>query len=593
MKALKNIWFLMGILQKKHKGYLGLAAAGLALPCLANLVQVVFPGEILKALEAGDFTEAGIRAAAMCILIFLTGAAVSLAEYGKYSHSGEFGITLHKMLAESVSAWPYERFEEFSSRQKYHFAVMCVKEGTAEAVLGCAVGIGGSLLSLLSLLYVSRMIVWWLWLIMALSVAVNVGCEIYRARYDYKSYEEYSAIDMRMLYARDVLTWKEFAKESRIFSMYRYVTDTAEHYIGILSGLQAKRASRTFIVYLLSCLFDFIQRVGIFGYIAWQTYRGNISIADFSVLTLAMITVSALCIDIAKNLVRLGETGRYIGAYADVMKDSEKIPGRAEAANKTGGPEDGEAADRERLILVFDHVSFVYPGTDTPALEDVSFTFESDKKYGLVGANGSGKTTFINLLTGMFTPVSGRISCNGKNLRDIPAAQWRRLFSAVLQDFNTYAYTAGENVAMFGGSKNPGGGMTAEKALEQAGIGWLKPEEYLTSEYEQGRELSGGEAQKLAIARAIYRDARIFVFDEPTAALSPASERELYENVYREMGDKMIFFISHRLASCRMCDEVLVFEKGRIAESGSHEELIKKDGLYAEMFRAQASLYGK
>lgn len=131
------------------------------------------------------------------------------------------------------------------------------------------------------------------------------------------------------------------------------------------------------------------------------------------------------------------------------------------------------------------------------------------------------------------------------------------------------------------------------EALERAGVGWMKGDEYLTSEYAQGRELSGGEAQKLAIARAIYRDARVFVFDEPTAALSPVSEKELYESVFREMKDKMLFLISHRLASCRMCDEILVFEKGKIAEHGSHEELMAKGGLYAEMFRAQADLYGR
>ena len=130
------------------------------------------------------------------------------------------------------------------------------------------------------------------------------------------------------------------------------------------------------------------------------------------------------------------------------------------------------------------------------------------------------------------------------------------MFSAVCQDFNIYAYTAEENVTMFHGGKDA----DVRGALERAGIGWMDETEYLTYEYEQGRELSGGEAQKLAVARAIYRNAGIFVFDEPTAALSPTSEQELYENVFREMKDKTVFFISHRLASCRMCDEILVFE---------------------------------
>lgn len=579
MKALKNIGFLFAVLWKNNKKYFGAVAAVCILPAVINLVQVTFPKGILEALERQDITGTGILAVSMCVLVFCMEALSSFAEYKKYGCTGDFGIVLNRLLAEAAAKWPYEKFEEFASRERYHFAVMCIREGTADAVIGCVVSAAGSLLSLFSLLYISQKVVWWLWIVMALSIVINIGCEIYRANYDYKSYEEYNSVDMCMLYARDVLTRKEFAKESRLFSMYDYVSSTANHYINLLSSLQSKRAVKTFKTYFLSCIFDFMQRIAVFGYIAYEAYSGRISTADFSMLTLALITISALCIQIAKNIIRVGETAKYIEAYVHIIRDGETMDGKGSLEEKS----------EDRLDLRFEHVTFSYPGADFTALEDISYAFEAGKKYGIVGANGSGKTTFINLLTGMYSPTAGIISCNGRKMSEVSGESWRKMFSAVCQDFNIYAYTAEENVTMYQNDKAG----NVRDALERAGIGWLDETEYLTSEYEQGRELSGGEAQKLAFARAIYRDAAIFVFDEPTAALSPTSEQELYESVFREMEDKTVFFISHRLASCRMCDEILVFEKGRIAESGGHEELMKKGGLYAEMYRAQASLYGK
>ena len=265
MKIIQNIRYLFQLLWNHNKKYFWVTALAFLLPAVTNLIQVVFPREILESLEeAADFTGTVILAVAMCMLLFVMEMLSSYVEYKKHGYVGDFEIMLNRKLAEAAAEWHYERFEDFASREQYHFAVMCMKEGTADAVAGCVASVAGSILSLLSLLYVSRMVVWWLWMVIALSVLINIGCEICRANYDYRSYEEYSAIDMRMVYSRDVLTWKDFAKETRLFSMYDYVSGTANHYINLLSRLQSRRGMKTFRAYFLSCVFDFLQRVAIF-----------------------------------------------------------------------------------------------------------------------------------------------------------------------------------------------------------------------------------------------------------------------------------------------------------------------------------------
>ena len=308
----------------------------------------------------------------------------------------------------------------------------------------------------------------------------------------------------------------------------------------------------------------------------YQCYIGELSVADFSMVTLAIISISKLSIDMAKEFVKIGEIAMYVGAYMDMI----------EVVGDLSEKQILDVRKDESFSIVFQNVNFAYPGTDKLVLENISFEFQSGKKYGLVGANGSGKTTFVNLLMGLYTPVSGKILFNGNDVTDFTKESWSKLFSAVLQDFNTYAYTVSDNVSMLMHEKQK-----VKDSLAKARIDWLNENDYVTSEYEQGKELSGGEAQKLAIARAIFKDSRIFVFDEPTAALSPQSEHELYENICKEMQNKMLFFISHRLASCQMCDEILVFNNGKIIEKGNHDELMKRQGMYETMFRAQACLY--
>lgn len=266
-----------------------------------------------------------------------------------------------------------------------------------------------------------------------------------------------------------------------------------------------------------------------------------------------------------------------------------ELPQLLESGHRSVSAQDAEGE------IVFEDVTFCYPGTDTPALSHVSFRLQPGRKTAVVGMNGSGKTTLVKLLCRLYDPDEGRILLNGVDIREYEYEEYLRQFSVVFQDFKLLSLSLGGNVAA---SPEWEEGRVKE-CLEKAGFGarlsgmhkGLHTALYRDME-EDGVEVSGGEAQKIALARALYKDAPIVILDEPTAALDPISEHDIYSGFRRLIGDKSAVFISHRLSSCRFCDDILVFHQGCLIQRGSHEELVREEaGKYKEMWQAQAQYY--
>lgn len=249
----------------------------------------------------------------------------------------------------------------------------------------------------------------------------------------------------------------------------------------------------------------------------------------------------------------------------------------------------------KKPVIEFDHVSFRYPDTKVDVLKNVSFRLEPGKNTALVGMNGSGKTTLIKLLCRLYDPTEGRILVNGIDIRKYDYGEYMKLFSVVFQDFRLFSFSLGENVA----SASMYAKETAKKMLDKAGFSQrLEKLEHgldtvLYKEFdENGMEISGGEAQKIALARALYKDAPIMILDEPTAALDPLAEAEVYRKFQEITDEKTAVYISHRLSSCRFCDEILVMDQGKLVQKGKHEELVKDTGKrYYQLWDAQAQYY--
>lgn len=247
-----------------------------------------------------------------------------------------------------------------------------------------------------------------------------------------------------------------------------------------------------------------------------------------------------------------------------------------------------------RYIIEFRHVYFKYPGAKDHVIEDLNMTLDIGRRMAVVGRNGSGKTTFVKLLCRLYEPTKGEILLNGVDIRQYDYYEYLKLFSVVFQDSKIFSLSIAANIA----ASEDADEKRVMDALERVGLSDFisrMPQGINTYVYKNfdrdGVEISGGEAQKLQIARAVYHDRPFVVMDEPTAALDPLAEYEVYAGFDKMVGNKTAIYISHRLSSCRFCDDIIVFENGRVIQRGDHAALVGQDGLYARMWNAQAQYY--
>ena len=316
-----------------------------------------------------------------------------------------------------------------------------------------------------------------------------------------------------------------------------------------------------------------------------QAYLGRISIGSVVVYAAAMVRLSTVLNYFGVTLGHLKQMAMFAGDYAQYMGLGQR---------KYAGTIPVEKRRDNRFHISFEHVSFRYPGAEQESIRDLTISFEIGEKMAIVGKNGSGKSTFIKLLCRLYDVTEGVIRLNGIDIRKYDPEEYARLFVVVFQDFSIFAFPLGENIAA---SREVEEGRAVD-ALARVGLGErladlpLGLATCVGKEYEEsGIAFSGGEKQKMAIARAIYKDAPFVIMDEPTAALDPLAECEVYAGFDKMVGNKTALYISHRLASCRFCEDILVFDQGRVVQRGSHEELKEQEGLYRRLWEAQAQYY--
>lgn len=388
----------------------------------------------------------------------------------------------------------------------------------------------------------------------------------------------------KLEYMETVTTDFSYAKDIRLFGMKKYLAKRqCEVYD---EELRHWEKSRQYWIYntIFAHGISLIRQLIIMGWLIYAVVYQGLSIGDFTLYSASAAAFSGAINQILTALSGLRERSAHTDDYRSFMD----IP----TDENKGKP----VPKSDKYTFVFENVSFRYKGQEKFALKNVNLTLSAGEKLAVVGLNGAGKSTFIKLLLRLYDVTDGRILMNGTDIREFDREEYYRIFAPAFQDVMVFAFPMSENVSM----KEPYNTdkAEAEKMLRSAGLGEKVDSlekgidtELLKILYDDGIDLSGGEKQKLALARALYKRSDVIVLDEPTAALDALAEYRLYQSFNDLVGDRTAIYISHRLSSTRFCDRVAMFKDGEMVEIGTHDELMANDGAYADMFRVQAQYY--
>ena len=407
----------------------------------------------------------------------------------------------------------------------------------------------------------------------------------YINEWEYRHRKEMEAHQKQSSY----MIWKarslEFAKDVRIFGLGDWIRQLCDQSVRMLEAFATRREKAYIWANVVDVVMTLLRNGIAYTYLIWQTLEQNLSTSEFLLYFTAVSGFSNWVTGILSEFAQLHKESIALSRIQEYLH----IPEPFKFDDGTQPP----MADGYELKL--ENVTFRYPGTEKNILENVTLTIHPGEKLAIVGLNGAGKTTLVKLLCGFYDPSEGRVLLNGQDIRDFNRKQYYELFSAVFQEFSILDTTIAQCVAQ---SVDNIDTQKVNDCIEKAGLMETVKKFPAGLETHIGREvyldgvmLSGGQTQRLMLARALYKDGSILVLDEPTAALDPIAENDIYMKYSEMTAGKTSVFISHRLASTRFCDRIIFVADGTIAEEGTHEALLEKCGAYANLFEVQSRYY--
>ncbi len=490
----------------------------------------------------------------------------------------------------------YQSFESKTGQKKLMDAVWNIYYGPEKGIEAFLKGFGNFMKNLLGLILYSVVIGRQSLGILALSLliagaaaAIHVYMHKRALKYDEKyekAWQDYNELGKEVLasaHGKDIRLyhmWNWFSRE------FEALKESFVHW----GQMHWKCNSRNGEL-AEKCL-GFVRDILVYGYLIYQMMQGNMELGAFLVYIGVVAGFGNWMTPMLEALTSILEHSKYVGDYRAFLEYSrEGAEGARPGEEGAHGCKPGSAHE-----IRLDHVSFRYEGKQEDTIHDLSLTILPGEKVALVGMNGAGKSTLIKLICGLYRPTSGKIYLDGKDVSGFSPREYFKEFAVVFQDVFAYSFSLSDNVAC-----REEASAVPERlrdSLEKAGL-WEKVQSlekkehtYMNKDIDpSGVALSGGELQKLMLARALYKDAPVLILDEPTAALDPIAESSLYEKYYEMTKEKTSIFISHRLSSTKFCDRILFMEGGRITEEGTHRGLMERQGAYENMFRTQAQYY--
>ena len=422
-------------------------------------------------------------------------------------------------------------------------------------------------------------------LIFALTLFVNFLKDRYLAKLQQKGFELNVNSNRVFGYFFFFLERYQIGKDIRMYNMSDMIEEEVHKYRDHMLMYYWKMMKKQYHVSITGRISYYIFQGVCYAFVGIKAIAGFVSVGNLLRYINTFIQLENCLGGILGTYVEVRINCRYLIYFIDFMEIKN---------NKYEGTLPIEKRDDNDYEIEFKDVSFCYPNSEEMVLSHVSIKLKVGRKMAVVGPNGAGKTTFIKLLCRLYDPTEGQILLNGIDIKLYDYEEYMKLFSIVFQDFNLFSFSIAENVATSLDYED-------EKIIEclnLAGFGKRLKEmpdgikTNINQMQENGVEISGGEAQKIAIARALYKDSPLVILDEPTSALDPVSEYEIYRRFDELVKDKTSIYISHRMSSCRFCDNIVVFDHGTIVQHGSHTQLLENaEGIYAQMWTAQAKYY--
>lgn len=562
------------------------------LACIINVVGMLTTPMILDLLESGKSIAIFMQTISLVIglLIVLTGVKTYLHFYMSIPKiSCRTGII--ESIAEkfSITSFPNVEDEKFLKLQEKASSACNNNSKATEDIWNKIEDLVRYSFSLLIYFVILTKLKWWiLLLIIGTSVLEHtINRQIVQWQYNHRDEET-------TLFKRVMYFWRQskdvgLGKDIRIFGMKSWLMDMFDDAIRAYEAFISKRERKYIWMNVLDLILSFLRNGVAYIYVAKLVVEGNLP-ASLFVLYIATIG------NLTEQMLGIMDTCNTMNRYSMEINVVREYFDYKEQFRFEGGIKLPDAVDGKYEIEL-KNVSFRYPNNDTDTLHNINLRIAPGEKVAVVGLNGAGKTTLIRLISGFYDPTEGEVLLNGINIKEFNRREYYRLFSAVFQEFSILDATINDNITLEDDATNP---ERVWEVISKAGLEVKVknlPDGLNTiigkKIYENGVLLSGGEEQRLILARALYKDAPILLLDEPTAALDPIAENDIYHKYNSMTNGKTSVFISHRLASTRFCDRILLLDKGRIIEEGTHDSLILSNGEYAKLFNVQKKYYQK
>lgn len=583
----KNVGYVMREAWKTDRGIVGFmvifAICTAVLPFLGIFAPKLLIDELLGARRIPVLLGILIALAALSILV---GFFQDYSQDRYHAKRTYFTMMLRKQLDEKSLRMKFQNTEDpgaMDQMEASRTAIMSWGEGMAAVPLELAM-IVGSLVSLVGYAGILITLHPLVLVLLLLNVLLVLWLKNRAKQKELEILPEISECNRRTDYLETTMCNFEYGKDIRLYHMGDWLTRRAWSFKKKRIDLYYDLVMARFKPDGANGVFLFFREIAVYAYLIFKFIQGRMGIGDFTMYFNTIAGFTEWMIRLMNDLVDLKGQAAYAEIYRAFLEREDDEPTENPSSIPTEQPYE----------IRFENVTFRYPHGKQNIYTNLSLTVHPGEKLAIVGVNGAGKTTFVKLLARLYDPQEGRILLNGIDIRRFDRQEYWKLFSVVFQEIKIFAFSVAENVTLGKDYQED----ALQKALEQADIDRKinsLPHKTQTSLLkildEEGIELSGGESQRLALARALYKDGPIVALDEPTAALDALAESAIYEGFNEMVQDKTAIYISHRLASTRFCDRIAFFENGRVVEYGTHDELMALGQKYAEMFHLQAHYY--